>query len=137
MKLHHIGIVVHNIVEQAALYNSAMPIGPLGEIFRDEVQKVYVAFVDAGNGVTLEFIEPDGEDSPVTLALRRGTSLHHICYEVPDIEQALARAHTAGALIVCEPVPARALQGRSIAFVYFPVGGLTEFVEATKLPSPE
>lgn len=132
MRLHHVGIVVDNIAEKAALYSSTIPIGYPTEIIHDEIQRVRVAFVNVGNGVAIEFIEPDSEDSPVTRALRRGISLHHVCYEVQDLEQAVAQARAAGALIVCEPVPARAFQGRRIAFVYPPVGDLTEFVEATK-----
>lgn len=133
MRLHHVGIVVDNIVEKAALYCNLVPIGFPDEIIHDEVQQVRVAFVDAGNGVAIEFIEPAGENSPVTHALRRGVSLHHICYEVQDIEQAVAQAHAAGALVVCEPVPARAFEGRRIAFIYPPVGDLIEFVEEPKL----
>ncbi len=129
MRLHHIGIVVDNIREKVALYRRIVPIGFPSEIIHDEIQQVYVAFADAGHNVALEFIEPDGDSSPVARALRRGSGLHHLCYEVQDIEQAVAQARSAGALVVCEPVPARAFQGRHIAFVYPPVGGLIEFVE--------
>src|SRR6266516_3662538 len=137
MRLHHVGIGVNNIMEKDTLYRSTVPIGFPTEIIHDEIQQVRVAFADAGNGVAIEFIEPDGEDSPVTRALRRGISLHHICYEVQDIEQAIAQARAAGALVVCEPVPARAFQGRQIAFVYPPVGDLIEFVEEIKLTPAE
>ncbi|GCE07382.1 VOC family protein [Dictyobacter aurantiacus] len=130
MRLHHVGIVVDSIDEKAPLYRRVVPIGFPSEIIHDEVQRVRVAFADAGNNVALEFIEPDDEDSPVARALRQGASLHHLCYEVEDLEQAVAQARSAGALVVCEPVPARAFQGRRIAFIYSPVGGLTEFVEA-------
>lgn len=129
MRLHHVGIVVNNIIEQAPLYCSAVPLDLPGAIIYDEIQQVRVAFVEAGNGVTIEFIEPAGESSPITRALRRGVSLHHICYEVEDIKAAVSQAHAAGALVICEPVPAVAFQGRRIAFVYPPVGDLIEFVE--------
>jgi len=132
MRLHHIGIAVDNIAEKATLYCRTVPVGFPAEIIHDEIQQVRVAFANVGNGITIEFIEPDGENSPVANALRHGISLHHICYEVQDLEQAIAQAYAAGALIVCEPVPARAFQGRRIAFIYSPVGGLTEFVEETK-----
>lgn len=131
MRLHHIGIVVDNIVEKVALYRSAVPIGPPSEIIYDEIQQVRVAFVQVSQDVAIEFIEPVGEKSPVTRSLRRGSSLHHLCYEVQDIEQAVAEACAAGAIVVCEPVPAAAFQGRRIAFVYPPIGDLTEFVEET------
>lgn len=130
MKLHHVGIVVDDIEKKISLYRGVVPIGFPSEIIHDERQRVRVAFADAGNGVALEFIEPDGEDSPVMQALRQRTPLHHLCYEVQDIEGAVRQAHEAGALVVCEPVLARAFQGRRIAFVYSAVGGLTEFVEA-------
>lgn len=135
MRLHHVGIVVNDIADKARLYCDVVPIGFPTEIIYDEIQQVRVAFADAGNGVAVEFIEPADEHSPVTRTLQRGTSLHHICYEVQDIEQAVAQARAAGSLIVCEPVPARAFQGRRVAFVYPQVGDLIEFVEEAK-PGP-
>lgn len=130
MRLHHVGIVVDNIDKKVALYRRVVPVGFPSEIIYDEIQQVRVAFVDAGNNVALEFIEPGGEGSPVIRALRQGVNLHHLCYEVQDLGLAVAQAREAGALVVCEPVPARAFEGRRIAFVYSAVGGLTEFVEA-------
>jgi hypothetical protein len=47
---------------------------------------------------------------------------------VPDIEAAIDQARRAGGRLVNGPVPARAFNGRLIAFVYTLAHGLVEFL---------
>jgi len=98
----------------------------------DEVQKVKVAFVDCGGGVSLELIEPLTVDSPVTRFLKGGGGLHHLCYEVDDIDEAVDDLRGQGALLVCSPVPAAAFNGKKIAFLYLYKKSLIEIVERGK-----
>ena len=58
-------------------------------VYSDPTQKVNVAFIKL-NGMTVELIEPHGEDSPVWQSLKKGTKLVHLCYEVDDMDAALA-----------------------------------------------
>lgn len=118
MTLHHLGIAVESIAISAAHYRRALGVALEGDIVEDEIQKVRVALAPVGNGVYIEFVEPVGEDSPVRGVLKRGGGLYHVCYLVPDIAAAIDRVRGAGGRLVRGPVPARAFNGRLMAWVY-------------------
>ena len=65
----------------------------------------------------IELVEPTVEHSPVSRFLARGGGLHHLCYEVDDLEEELKLARTRGGLVVKQPLPAVAFNGRRIAWV--------------------
>ena len=68
--------------------------------------------------VRVELLEPLQADGPVAKFLaRRGPGIHHICYRVPDLDQALARCRAAGYQLVDER-PRRGAGGRRIAFLH-------------------
>jgi len=127
--LHHVGIVVSSITETAPLFERLLGLDLISDIVVDEVQKVKVAFVDSGSAVPLELIEPLTIDSPVTKFLKNGGGLHHLCYEVDNIEQAVGDLRRQGAIVVCPPVPAAAFSDKKIAFLYMQNKSLIELVE--------
>jgi methylmalonyl-CoA/ethylmalonyl-CoA epimerase len=66
----------------------------------------------------LELVAPLGEDSPIARFIsRKGEGIHHICFEVRNIEQSLEELRRKGIRLVHErPVPGAA--GRRIAFIH-------------------
>ena len=93
-KIDHIGIVVANITEAAKTYaqNLALP------YLHEEVSEPYhckIAFLRCGE-VLIELIEPTGEGPSTTFLDTHGEGIHHICYEVGDIQEALAKAQEKG-----------------------------------------
>jgi methylmalonyl-CoA/ethylmalonyl-CoA epimerase len=130
MKLNHVGIVVENIGQSAALYQKFFGLEPLSEIVRDDYQGVNVQFLGSdADGTTVELIEPLPGASPARNALEKGGGLNHLCFEVPDINEALARVEGFGVVRVRPPTPAPAFGGRPVAFLLFRGIGLVEFVE--------
>ena len=63
--------------------------------------------------------------------LAKGLSLYHVCYEVPNLEEAIEHLRASGCLSVSGPTPAVAYDGRPIAWLYTPNRQLTELVEAS------
>jgi methylmalonyl-CoA/ethylmalonyl-CoA epimerase len=131
LRFRHLGVAVHAI-EQAlpyyrALFGYVLVSGP----FHDPIQKVSVCFLraDRSEDVVIELVEPAEEQSPVNKILARGIGAYHVCYEVSDIEAALAYVRSNGCVIVSDPVPAVAFEGRSIAWFYTPTRQLIEFVQ--------
>ena len=118
-RLHHIGFVVPTLDAGQAMFRS------LGfrvdtPAYNDPIQKVTVQFIEPGNGVWIELIAPADEKSPVSRFLvQHGAGLHHLCYEVPDIEAASDFLRQAGSVVTCAPVGAVAFAGRRIAFHYW------------------
>ena len=64
-----------------------------------------------------ELVEPAGEVSPVSNFLKKRGGLHHVCYEIDDLESGLREARSVGLVIVADPAPAVAFGGRRIAWV--------------------
>ncbi len=128
MRIHHVGIAVRSIAEDGADYCRALGLPLYGEITADDAQKVRVAFVTVDGHVQVEFIEPQGADSPVADIIKRGGGVYHICYAVDDILAAIALVRAAQGIPLGPPTPAAAFGGRRVAFCY--IGhSLVEFVE--------
>lgn len=118
--LHHLGFVVPSISAAAEGFAASMSARWDGRIIHDPAQGVRVAFfspTDAQNPV-VELVEPASETSPVRYFLKkRGGGLHHICYEVNNLDSALREAKGTGFGIVSPPTPAVAFEGRRIAWI--------------------
>ncbi len=83
----------------------------------EEGQGVVVAFLPLGDS-ELELIEPVAADSGVARFLaRRGPGLHHLCLEVDDIDDALARLREHGVQLIDE-TPYIGTGGRRIVFIH-------------------
>jgi methylmalonyl-CoA/ethylmalonyl-CoA epimerase len=76
-----------------------------------------------------ELIEPAHDQSPVYSFAAKGGGLHHVCYVVDKLEQALADARLLGALVTRQPMPAVAFGGRRIAWIYTKNRLLIEYLE--------
>lgn len=134
-RLHHVGFVVPEI--QSGIAGFAQSLGATwdGAVFQDPLQKVRVAFLQpARTGeAQVELVEPATPDSPVLGFLRKGGGLHHLCYEVVDLDQHIRRIRKEGATLVKAPVPAVAFQNRRIAWVFTRQKLLLEFLEQEKV----
>jgi methylmalonyl-CoA/ethylmalonyl-CoA epimerase len=129
--LHHLGFAVASISAVAEGFALSMSAHWDGRIIHDPLQRVRVAFfspVDARNPV-LELVEPASESSPVSSFLKKRAGLHHVCYEIEDLESALQQARGVGFATVSAPAPAVAFGGRRIAWVFSKSGVLMEFLE--------
>lgn len=129
--LHHLGVVVASISAVAEEFSASMSASWDGQIIHDPLQQVRVAFFrpfDTRNPV-FELVEPGAEDSPVTNFLSKRVGLHHVCYEIDDLELSLKVARLSGFFIVSNPKPATAFGGRRIAWVTSKQRLLMEFLE--------
>jgi len=131
-KINHIGIAVNSLEASIPLYRDAM-----GMHFEgcEEVaeQKVKVAFLVIGQS-RIELLEPTGEDSPVARFLEKnGEGVHHIAYEVEDLEAALLKMKEKGLRLIDE-TPRKGAHNARIAFLHpKSTGGvLTELCEQAK-----
>lgn len=131
-KIDHIGIATKSIQEAAGIYTEGLG---LTLDHQEEVasQKVMTAFLDVG-GVWIELLEGTSEESPISKYVeKRGTGIHHICYEVEDIEASLARLKEKGFKLIDE-TPRQGAHGKMVAFVHPKSGGgvLIELSQATE-----
>jgi methylmalonyl-CoA/ethylmalonyl-CoA epimerase len=131
VRLHHIGFVVASILESGQSFALGLGATWDGNIVLDPVQKVRVTFLQGrcGTDPLIELVEAGDPNSPVTRFLERGGGLHHLCYEVNDLEGHLEFCKSVGSLIIRPPVPAVAFGGRRIAWAVTRKKLLMEFLE--------
>lgn len=115
-KINHIGIAVKSLEETLSFYRDQ-----LGMIFlgTEEVtdQKVKVAMLQVGES-KIELLEPTSEESPVAKFIEKnGPGIHHLAYEVEDIEAAIAKLLSDGVRMIDEK-PRNGAHGTRIAFVH-------------------
>ncbi len=130
-KLHHIGFVVYSIQECAESFALSLGATWDGNIVFDPVQKVRVTFFQGQSPTDplIELVEPSGPESPVSGFLRDRGGLHHLCYEVKDLDSHLRFCQSVGTRIIRPPVPAVAFGGRRIAWGVTKKRLLMEFLE--------
>ncbi len=114
--LEHIGIAVENPEAVAALYEKLLGAGPYkAETVR--AQGVRTHFIDARTA-KLELLESVAEDSPVARFLeKKGEGLHHLAFEVDDVEAAFERAKELG-LRPLSDAPSPGADGKRIFFLH-------------------
>jgi methylmalonyl-CoA epimerase len=114
-KIDHIGVAVKSIEEALIFYQD------LGlKVAHTEAeweQRVVVAFMPAGES-EVELIEPIDKDGPMARFLqKRGEGMHHICFEVIDIQRFLAHLQERGVELIDEE-PRIGTGGKRIAFIH-------------------
>jgi methylmalonyl-CoA/ethylmalonyl-CoA epimerase len=133
-KISHIAIVVPDLDEAMAFWVETLGL-PLAHVEHVPDQDVDVAFLPSGQS-EIELLEPISESSGVARFLqKRGPGMHHICFEVDDIEAMLARMKAAGVPLINEE-PTIGTGGKKIAFVH-PKGTGGVLVELYELTDEE
>ena len=137
-RFHHIGQAVADIGRHVEEF--LRPVFgdlPITAAVADPIQRVRVCFVTMPGGVTIELVEPHGEQSPVRdiVGSSRG-GLYHVFYEVPDLDRALAALRRMRCLPLGRPVPAVAFGGRRIVFLITPQRDLIELLEEEGCMAP-
>jgi methylmalonyl-CoA/ethylmalonyl-CoA epimerase len=98
-----------------------------------EEQGVEAVLLDVGEN-HVELLAPLGAETPVGRFLAgRGPGLHHVAYQVADIEAALASLGQAG-LRMIDTEPRAGIRGSRVAFLHPGTSGgvLTELVEPAR-----
>ncbi|RII28756.1 MAG: methylmalonyl-CoA epimerase [Geobacter sp.] len=115
-KINHIGIAVRSLDEAIPFYRDSLGMSLEGiEVVAE--QKVRVAFFQIGES-KIELLEPTGDDSPIAGFLARsGPGIHHVAYEVEDIEASIGKIMQDGARMI-DAVPRNGAHGTRIAFIH-------------------
>jgi methylmalonyl-CoA epimerase len=128
-RIDHIGVAVTDLDEAVDLYTSVygMPL-----VHRETVdgQGVEAALLDVGES-HVELVSPLGAETPVGRFLaKRGAGLHHVAYQVADIEATLRRLQGAGMRLI-DQAPREGIRSSRVAFLHPSASGgvLTEIVE--------
>lgn len=133
-KISHIAIVVPELEESMGFWVEALGL-PLSHMEHVADQGVDVAFLPAGES-DVELLQPLDEESGVGRYLQKyGPGMHHICFEVDDIDQTLERLRNANVPLINEK-PTIGTGGKKIAFIH-PKGTGGVLVELYELTAEE
>jgi methylmalonyl-CoA/ethylmalonyl-CoA epimerase len=117
LRLHHIGYAVKQIGPLAEIYTQRYGYEFSTPIIHDPLQTALVQFLRLhGDQAYLEFVAPDGPESKLAFAAKRG-GLNHLCYSCGPLEQAIAELEDTGARLLSEPQTAVAFAGRRICWI--------------------
>lgn len=115
-RIDHIGIAVRDINDALKFFEQALGMN-LDHVASEEGGKTKVAFMPIG-GSEVELVEPqESENGLAKFLAKRGEGIHHICFEVDDIEAALARLRENGAQLIDE-TPRTNASGMRYAFIH-------------------
>ncbi len=115
-RLTHIGIAVKSIAASGSLFSKLFN---KAEDHLEEVkdQKVRAMFFRVGES-GIELLEPTSSESPIAKFIeKRGEGVHHLSFEVDDIEQEIARLRSEGFQMI-DQQPRPGADGYRIAFLH-------------------
>ena len=114
-RIDHIGIALKNIDEAAKIYTDALGL-KVQDIELMESVGVKIAMIPVGES-KIELIEPTNPEGGIARFIeKRGEGLHHLAFEVSDIEAALDLLKAKGIPLVDEKPRSGAGESR-IAFL--------------------
>jgi methylmalonyl-CoA epimerase len=128
-RIDHIGVAVEDLDAAIGLYERDYGM----EVVHREVveeQGVEAVLLDVGEN-HVELLRPLGPDTPVGKFLaKKGPGLHHVAYQVTDIEATLGSLRGAGLRLIDE-APRIGIRSSRVAFLHPAATGgvLTEIVQ--------
>lgn len=128
-RIDHIGVAVEEIEPALELYRDSFQL-VLAHREVVEEQGVEAVLLDVGEN-HVELLAPLGPDTPVGKFLaKQGPGLHHVAYQVEDIEATLQGLKDAGLQLI-DQQPRTGIRGSRVAFMHprSTAGVLTEIVE--------
>jgi methylmalonyl-CoA/ethylmalonyl-CoA epimerase len=127
MEFNHEGVAGSDI-EQEKIFYEQLGFKQSGDIFEDHNQKIRGMFVNNGT-MSIELLEPLGEDSPLLSFLKRNNKIYQHAFLVQDLDIIIEEFRDKkGWILLGDPQPAVAFNGKRIVFFYAN-GIIIEFIE--------
>ena len=117
-KLNHIAIATPNLDKAIRTYKDILGVKistPLDQLEHG----VKVVFIEILN-TKIELLEPLGENSPIENFLEKNKKggIHHICFEVEDIDSAILRLKKEGATVLGDGKAKIGAHGKPVIFLH-------------------
>ena len=117
-KLNHVAIAVSNLTAAAAVYRDTL--GATVTAPKDLPEHgVTTVFVELPN-TKIELLQALGENSPISGFVEKNPNggIHHLCYEVENIDAAIATLKAQGATVLGDGTPKIGAHGKPVIFLH-------------------
>lgn len=115
-RINHIAIALPDLAAGQKFWVEALGL-TLDHVTHVPAEGVDAAFLSVGDS-EIELLQPlDGEGGVAKFLQKRGTGIHHICFEVEDIEKMLQELKRAGIPLINE-TPRINPDGKQYAFLH-------------------
>jgi len=112
----HLGLAVKNLAAAETTYRDVLGFELSGSESLPD-RGLEVRFVETGNS-RIELIAPTRDDSEVSRFLeKRGEGLHHVCLQVTNIDDSIAKLKDQGAKLLSDTAQAGA-EGSRVVFIH-------------------
>jgi len=115
-KIEHLGIAVKNLEASNSLFENLLGVAPYKT---EEVKEegVKTSFFNTGTS-KIELLEATMEDSPIAKFIeKRGEGIHHVAFDVTDIQSEVKRLKEAGFTILNE-TPRKGADNKWVVFLH-------------------
>jgi methylmalonyl-CoA/ethylmalonyl-CoA epimerase len=116
MKIEHIGIAVADMEQAVKTYEQLLqtPCYKKEQVASEGVETAFFQLADS----KIELLEAMNEDSPIAkFILKKGEGIHHIAFEVEDIEAEMKRLSALGFQVLNEQ-PKRGADNKMVCFLH-------------------
>jgi methylmalonyl-CoA/ethylmalonyl-CoA epimerase len=137
LKVEHIGIAVKTLAESVPLFEKLLK----RQCYKTEMvetEKVNTAFFKTGD-TKIELLEGIDEDGVISKFVeKKGEGLHHIAFEVENIETEMERLKNEG-FILLNDKPKKGADNKMVCFLHpkDTNGVLIELCQSTRTPSED
>jgi methylmalonyl-CoA/ethylmalonyl-CoA epimerase len=115
-KIEHIGIAVKNLQESNAIFEKLFGQPPYKEEEVDSEGVKTSFFMNGPNKI--ELLEATNAESPIAKFLeKKGEGIHHIAFDVTDIEAEIQRLKQEG-FVVLNEIPKKGADNKLVAFLH-------------------
>ena len=115
-KVEHIGIAVKSLSVSVPLFEKLLN----SKCYKTELvdsEKVNTAFIKTGD-TKIELVESIGEDGIITRFIdKKGEGIHHIAFEVENIEEEITRLKNEGFILLNE-TPKKGADNKLVCFLH-------------------
>ncbi len=130
LKIDHIGVAVKSAEEASKMFSTVLKLETEEELLEDRKLKIVMVKIGESRVELVEDLNPDGTVSK--FIEKRGEGLHHMAFEVDDVNKAVEEMKKNGYRVLSEPKLGAG--GMLVAFVHpkDTHGILLELVERRK-----
>lgn len=115
-KIEHIGIAVKNMDDANVLFEKMLGV-PSYKMEAVESEGVLTSFFQTGNN-KIELLVATNTESPIAKFLeKKGEGIHHIAFDVDDIEAEITRLKKEGFVLINE-VPKKGADNKLVVFLH-------------------